>query len=55
VAEFRARFGAALAAGRLRPVVDKVVPLEQASEAHRLMQSNAHFGKIVLTIDGGAP
>jgi NADPH:quinone reductase-like Zn-dependent oxidoreductase len=48
------RFGAAMSAGRLRPVIDRVLPLEQAAEAHRRMQSSAHFGKIVLDIDGEA-
>ena len=47
---FRARFGAALARGALRPVVDRVLPLEQAAEAHRLMQASEHFGKIVLRV-----
>ena len=47
---FRARFGAALARGALRPVVDRVLPLEQAAEAHRLMQASEHFGKIVLRL-----
>jgi NADPH2:quinone reductase len=43
---FRARFGSA----RLRVPVHRVFPLEQAGEAHRLMQSSAHFGKIVLRV-----
>ncbi|HUE29635.1 MAG TPA: NAD(P)H-quinone oxidoreductase [Verrucomicrobiae bacterium] len=47
---FRARFGDALAAGRLRPPIDRVLPLAEAAEAHRLMQSSAHFGKIVLRV-----
>ncbi len=47
---FRARFGAALAAGRLRPPIARVLPLAEAAEAHRLMQSSAHFGKIVLRV-----
>jgi len=38
-----------LAAGRARPVVHATFPLAQASEAHRLMESSAHIGKIVLT------
>jgi putative PIG3 family NAD(P)H quinone oxidoreductase len=47
---FAARFGAVLAEGRLRPTVDRVLPLAQAAEAHRLMQSSGHFGKIVLRV-----
>ena len=49
VAALRASASArALAAGRLRPVVDRVLPLAQAADAHRLMQASEHFGKIVL-------
>src|SRR5215475_7497854 len=44
------RFGDALAAGRLRPVIHAILPLADAAEAHRLMQSSAHFGKIVLRV-----
>ena len=38
-----------VAAGRLRPVVDRVLPFEQAAEAHRLLAARSVFGKIVLT------
>jgi len=39
-----------LAAGRLHPVVDRVVPLEDAAAAHATMERNENFGKIVLKI-----
>lgn len=47
---FLARFGADLDAGRVRPVVHKVLPLEQADDAHDLMESSDHFGKIVISL-----
>ena len=39
-----------VAAGRLKPVVDRVLPLAQVREAHELLESRAHFGKIVLQV-----
>lgn len=36
--------------GRLRPVIDKVFPLEQAADAHVRMEAGDQFGKIVLKI-----
>ena len=38
------------AAGALRPVVDRVLPLSRAADAHRLMQNNDLFGKLVLEV-----
>jgi len=38
------------ARGTLKPIVAKVLPLAEAGEAHRLMQSNETFGKIVLEV-----
>ena len=35
--------------GRIRPVIYKTFPAEQAAQAHALMESNQHIGKIVLT------
>ncbi len=37
-----------IAAGRIRPVLHARFPLAEASAAHRLMESSAHIGKIVL-------
>jgi len=37
-------------AGTVKPVMHSSFALAQASEAHRLMESNAHIGKIVLTV-----
>lgn len=38
-----------LASGVLKPVVDRVLPIEEAMEAHRAMEANENFGKIVLS------
>ncbi|MEO8380553.1 MAG: NAD(P)H-quinone oxidoreductase [Acidobacteriota bacterium] len=50
IAAFLRRFGADLTAGRIRPVIHSVIPIERADDAHRLMESSDHFGKIVLKI-----
>ncbi|HYD48046.1 MAG TPA: NAD(P)H-quinone oxidoreductase [Terriglobales bacterium] len=50
VEAFWSRFGEALEAGRIKAVVDQVFPLAEAAEAHRLVQSSAHFGKVVLSV-----
>jgi NADPH:quinone reductase len=38
-----------LAGGRIQPVIHQVFPAAQAAEAHALMESNQHVGKLVLT------
>lgn len=37
-------------AGEVKPVMHEVFPLNEASEAHRLMETNRHIGKIVLKV-----
>jgi len=39
-----------IASGKIRPVVDKVFPLEQAAQAHAYMEGSAHKGKIILSL-----
>jgi NADPH2:quinone reductase len=36
--------------GKIRPVIYKTFPLEQAAEAHALMESSTHVGKIMLQV-----
>lgn len=39
-----------LGAGKLRTVIDKIFPLEQAAEAHVYLESAKQFGKILLSV-----
>ena len=39
-----------VASGRVKPLVDRVFPLEEAAEAHRHLESGKQFGKVVLTV-----
>ena len=43
-----------LAAGSVRPVMHATFPLHEAADAHRLMESSAHIGKIVLEVRRGS-
>jgi putative PIG3 family NAD(P)H quinone oxidoreductase len=49
VADVAARAWPLLDDGRLRPVVHATLPLAHAAEAHRLLESGAVFGKVLLT------
>ncbi len=40
-----------IADGRIKAVVDSTFPLEEAAQAHEYMETNANFGKIVLTVE----
>jgi NADPH:quinone reductase-like Zn-dependent oxidoreductase len=39
-----------VAAGKLKPVVDRVFPLAEAAAAHAYLESSSQFGKVVLTV-----
>ena len=47
----RADLWPAMEAGKLTLPIEKIFPLEQAAEAFAMMKANAHFGKIVLTME----
>lgn len=47
---FRAVFGAALEAGKLRAIVDQVLPLGEAQRAHERVEASTHFGKVILRV-----
>jgi len=36
--------------GNITPTIDKVFPLSEAEQAHAYMESNQHFGKIILEV-----
>lgn len=46
----RERVWPLLERGSVKPIVHATFPLERAGDAHRLMESGAHIGKIVLTV-----
>ena len=46
----RERVWPLIESGKIKPVIYKTFPLAQASEAHKLMESSTHIGKIVLTL-----
>lgn len=42
-----------LASGGIRPVIDRIYPVQDAAEAHLRMEANENFGKIVLAWEPG--
>ncbi|HEY8531077.1 MAG TPA: NAD(P)H-quinone oxidoreductase, partial [Limnochorda sp.] len=47
---FWQQYGQAFEHGELRPVVDSTFPLEAVADAHRYLESNRNFGKVVLRV-----
>jgi NADPH2:quinone reductase len=39
-----------LEAGKIKPVIYRTFPLEQAAQAHALMEASTHVGKIMLKV-----
>ena len=53
VAEFTRRALPKFADRTIVPIIEKVFPIDQVVEAHRMMEEDKHFGKIVLKISEG--
>ena len=50
VAAVRARVWPWVEAGVVRPVIDTVLPLERAADAHRVLEASRHVGKVLLQV-----
>ena len=48
--KLRQRIWPLLESGKIKPVIFKTFPLEQAADAHTLMESSTHVGKIMLQV-----
>lgn len=54
VRERTRRLASLVDSGVLRPVVSRVLPLSEAAQAHRILESGHSGGKIVLAVGGSA-
>jgi putative PIG3 family NAD(P)H quinone oxidoreductase len=50
VAETEANVWPMIEAGTVRPVIDRILTLDDAGEAHRLVESSEHIGKVLLRV-----
>jgi putative PIG3 family NAD(P)H quinone oxidoreductase len=48
VASVREHVWPLIAAGKVRPVIDRTVPMTDAAEAHRVVEASSHVGKVLL-------
>ena len=51
VSDFVRDFYPALVDGDIKPVIDTVLPWQQANAAHQTMEANKNIGKLILTLD----
>ena len=54
VRAFRNRFWPALIDGRAAPVIDSVLPITAADQAHQILADNRNVGKVILTVRDAA-
>jgi NADPH:quinone reductase-like Zn-dependent oxidoreductase len=48
--ELNSRVWPLFESGEIQPIIDQVVPIEQADDAHQMIASNSTFGKVVLRV-----
>ena len=40
-----------LESGDIKPIIDTVIPIQEVDKAHKLMESNQTFGKVILKVN----
>ena len=50
IGRFRTRFLGPLVRGDVEPVIDRVLPIEEAGEAHAVLERNENLGKVILQV-----
>jgi len=50
VAAVREHVWPAVSDGRVRPVIDRVLPMPEAAQAHRVVEDSGHIGKVLLAV-----
>ncbi|MXW54074.1 MAG: NAD(P)H-quinone oxidoreductase [Gammaproteobacteria bacterium] len=48
--ELKKRVWPLIESGEIQPIIDRILPIEQVDEAHKLIASNSTFGKVVLRV-----
>jgi NADPH:quinone reductase-like Zn-dependent oxidoreductase len=51
VAAVREHIWPLIDSGRVRPVVDRKLPMSDAAQAHRVLEESGHIGKVLLTVE----
>jgi putative PIG3 family NAD(P)H quinone oxidoreductase len=51
VTEVRDQVWPLIDSGEIRPILDRMIPMADASAAHRILEESTHVGKIVLTVE----
>ena len=49
---FRAEVWPHIESGAIKPIVEAVLPIEEAEQAHALVAADQTFGKVVMTVAG---